>query len=71
MKEKSYRLEQFDRFWVLTKREDSGSWKKWVVEGPLAAARVVERNRDGRIVEVIALNDKLNDDRKENKHEQE
>lgn len=52
----SYRLEQFDGYWVLTKDETG---EKWVVKSPLAAELVIERNRrDGCIVEILTLNDK-------------
>lgn len=69
---KRYKLEQLDHFWILTRYENGENgekWEKWVVEGPLAAERIIERNhRDGQIVEVITLNDKR---QKENKHERE
>lgn len=52
----SYRLEQFDDCWVLTKDETG---EKWVVESPISAELVIERNhRDGCIVEILTLNDK-------------
>ena len=53
---RNYRLEQFETAWVLTV---DGTCEMWNVSNPLAAMYIVENNRDGEIVEVRTLNDKM------------
>lgn len=53
---RNYRLEQFETAWELTV---DGTGEKWNVNNPFAAMYIVENNRDGEIVEVRTLNDKI------------
>lgn len=55
-RDKRYHLEEIgDRAWVMT---CEGTDEKWEVKHPWTAIDILERKRDGEIVEVLTLTDK-------------